>query len=174
MAVHTSPPFADKRRLMLPPRTPLARWAGLAVFALVVTAVALIGSLTVTGTSAEYATLRQPSWAPPSWLFGPVWTVLYATIAVAGWLVWRRVGADRALLVYGVQLLLNAAWTPLFFGAGAYGWALVDIVALWLTIVVNVAAFRPLSRPAALLLVPYLLWVTFATVLNAAIWLLNG
>jgi tryptophan-rich sensory protein len=156
-----------------PPRSAGVRWAGLAVFALAVTAVAVLGSLAVTGTSGEYASLERPGWAPPSWLFGPVWTVLYATIAVSGWLVWRRVGAHAALLPYAVQLLLNAAWTPVFFGAGRYGWALVDIVALWFAIAATVAAFWRFSRPAALLLVPYWLWVTYATALNASIWWLN-
>jgi benzodiazapine receptor len=155
------------------PQSTSARWLGLAAFAAAVTAVALIGSLAVTGTSTEYASLQRPSWAPPSWLFGPVWTALYAMIAVSGWLVWRRVGIRSALLPYLAQLLLNAIWTPLFFGLGAYGWALVDIVVLWCVIAANVVVFWRLSRPAALLLVPYWLWVTFAAALNASIWLLN-
>src|SRR5215212_9980606 len=100
------------------PRTPSARWWGLAGFGLAVAAAALIGGLGVAGTAAEYQNLEQPSWAPPSWLFGPVWTLLYAMIAVAGWLVWRRTGWTRALTVYAVQLALNAAWTPIFFGFG--------------------------------------------------------
>jgi benzodiazapine receptor len=156
-----------------PPQSTSARWLGLAAFSAVVTAVALIGSLAVTGTSTEYASLQRPSWAPPSWLFGPVWTALYAMIAVSGWLVWRRVGIGSALLPYLAQLLLNAIWTPLFFGLGAYGWALVDVVVLWAVIAANVVVFWRLSRRAALLLVPYWLWVTFATALNASIWLLN-
>ena len=156
-----------------PPRSAAPRWGGLAAFGAAATAAALLGALAVTGTATEYATLRRPGWAPPSWLFGPVWTVLYAMIAVAGWLVWRRVGFDRSLIPYAVQLVLNAAWTPIFFGLGAYGWALVDIVAMWVAIGVTVVGFRRVSRPAALLLVPYWLWVTFATALNAAIWLLN-
>ena len=156
-----------------PPRTPVARGAGLAAFIAIVAAVALLGSLAVTGTGAEYASLRRPSWAPPSAVFGPVWTVLYATIALSGWLVWRRVGTHRALAPYAVQLVLNAAWTPLFFGAGWYLGALVDIVALWCAIGVTVFAFHRVHRAAALLLVPYWLWVTYATALNAAIWWLN-
>ena len=148
-------------------------WAGLIPFALAVTAAALIGVLGVTGTSAEYQNLDQPSWAPPSWLFGPVWTVLYAMIAVAGWLVWRRTGWNRALTVYAVQLALNAIWTPIFFGFGRYGLALVDIAVLWVLIGVTVWLFRPISRAAAWLLVPYWAWVSFATALNAAIWHAN-
>jgi len=155
------------------PRTPATRWRGLAGFAVAVTAAALIGVLGVTGTTDEYQNLNQPSWAPPSWLFGPVWTVLYAMIAVAGWLVWRQTGWTSALTVYAVQLALNAAWTPIFFGFGRYALALVDIVLMWLLIGATVLLFRPVSRLASALLLPYWAWVTFATALNAAIWKLN-
>ena len=148
-------------------------WWGLLPFAAAVTAAALIGGLGVAGTAAEYQNLEQPSWAPPSWLFGPVWTILYAMIAVAGWLVWRRTGWNRALTVYAVQLVLNALWTPIFFGFGQYGLALLDIVAMWLLIGATILLFRPISRAAAWLLVPYWAWVTFATALNAAIWSAN-
>ena len=149
------------------------RALGLAGFALAAAAAALIGGLGVAGTTQEYAGLTQPSWAPPSWLFGPVWTVLYVMIAVAGWLVWRRTGWTSALTVYAVQLALNAIWTPIFFGFGQYGLALVDIAVLWVLIGVTIWLFRPVSRPAALMLVPYWAWVTFATALNLAIWRLN-
>src|SRR4051812_1309385 len=148
-------------------------WWSLLPFAGAVAVAALLGVLGVTGTAAEYQGLVQPSWAPPSWLFGPVWTVLYAMIAVAGWLVWRRTGWTRALTVYAVQLVLNAVWTPIFFGFGQYGLALADIVVLWVLIGVTVVLFRPISRTAAWLLVPYWAWVTFATALNAAIWHAN-
>jgi benzodiazapine receptor len=149
-----------------------SRW-GLLPFAAAVAVAALIGGLGVAGTAAEYQNLNQPSWAPPSWLFGPVWTILYAMIAVAGWLVWRRTGWNRALSVYAVQLVLNAVWTPIFFGFGQYGLALIDIVVLWLLIGATIYLFRPISRTAAWLLVPYWAWVTFATALNAAIWHAN-
>ncbi|GAA3915454.1 tryptophan-rich sensory protein [Amorphoplanes auranticolor] len=148
-------------------------WWGLLPFAAAVTAAALIGGLGVAGTAAEYQNLEQPSWAPPSWLFGPVWTILYAMIAVAGWLVWRRTGWNRALTVYAGQLVLNALWTPIFFGFGRYGLALIDIVAMWLLIGATIFLIRPVSRTAAWLLVPYWAWVTFATALNAAIWSAN-
>jgi benzodiazapine receptor len=148
------------------------RW-GLAGFTLAVAAAALIGVLGVAGTAAEYQGLRQPSWAPPSWLFGPVWTVLYVMIAVAGWLVWRRTGWTGALTLYATQLVLNALWTPIFFGFGRYGLALADIVVLWFLIGATIWLFRRESRTAAFLLVPYWAWVTFATALNAAIWHLN-
>ncbi|MGA5304750.1 TspO/MBR family protein [Nucisporomicrobium flavum] len=148
-------------------------WWGLVPFGLAVAAAALIGGLGVAGTAGEYQSLDRPSWAPPSWLFGPVWTILYAMIAVAGWLVWRRTGWTTALTVYAVQLVLNALWTPIFFGFGRYGLALLDIALLWLLIGATVLLFRPVSRPAAWLLVPYWAWVTYATALNAAIWHAN-
>ena len=102
-----------------------------------------------------------------------MWTVLYVAIAVAGWLVWRRVGWDRALTLWTVQLVLNAAWTPLFFGAGLYGVALVEILTLLVVLVATVVAFGSRRLAAAWLMVPYLAWVAFASVLNAAIWYLN-
>jgi translocator protein len=148
-------------------------WWGLVPFGLAVAAAALIGGLGVAGTAGEYQSLDRPAWAPPSWLFGPVWTLLYAMIAVAGWLVWRRAGWTRALTVYAVQLVLNAVWTPIFFGFGRYGLALLDIAVLWLLIGATVLLFRPVSRAAAWLLVPYWVWVTYATALNAAIWHAN-
>jgi tryptophan-rich sensory protein len=102
-----------------------------------------------------------------------VWTVLYAMIAVAGWLVWQRVGFGVPLYVYGAQLVLNAIWTPLFFGAGRYGLAFGDICLLWILIAATVVLFRRVHRPAAWLLVPYWAWVTYAAALNFAIWQLN-
>ncbi|MGX4652535.1 TspO/MBR family protein [Micromonospora sp. SCSIO 07396] len=156
-------------------RTGAARtWWALLGFGAAVAVAAAIGGLGVSGTRDEYASLQQPDWAPPGWLFGPVWTVLYALIAVAGWLVWRRVGFGPALWAWTVQLVLNAVWTPLFFGAGRYGLAFAEIVLMWLAIAVTVAAFWRISRPAAALLLPYWAWVTFAAALNFAIWQLNG
>lgn len=150
--------------------------AGLAVFGATVVLVAVVGGLASLSASDEYGNFVQPSWAPPSWLFGPVWTVLYITIAVAAWLVWRKdgwSGARTALTVWAAQLVLNALWTPLFFGAGLFGVAFVEIVLLWLTIVATIVLFARHSRPAALLLLPYVAWVTFASALNLAIWMLN-
>jgi benzodiazapine receptor len=151
----------------------MSPWLALAGFGAAVAVAALLGGLGVAGTADEYRSLEQPAWAPPSWLFGPVWTVLYAMIAVSGWLVWRRTGWSSALNWYAVQLVLNAIWTPIFFGFGQYGLALVDIVVLWAMIGVTVWKFRPISRLAAGLLLPYWAWVTFATALNASIWLAN-
>lgn len=146
---------------------------GLAVFAAAVVLAAVVGGIAAAGSSAEYAELEQPAWAPPDGVFTPVWTVLYVTIALAGWLVWRRAGISRPLAPYAAQLVLNAAWTPLFFGVGAYGWAAIEIVVLWLAIGATVLAFWRVHRPAALLLLPYWAWVTFAAALNIAIWWLN-
>ncbi|MCD7059922.1 TspO/MBR family protein [Pelagibacterium xiamenense] len=123
-----------------------------------------------------YETLVKPDWRPPNWLFGPVWTVLYIAMAVSGWLVWREAGfsgATGALFVYAVQLLLNGSWSVLFFGLHRPDLALAEIVLLWLAIMLTIVLFWPISMVAALLMVPYALWVGFASVLNFAIWRLN-
>ncbi|TDC01099.1 tryptophan-rich sensory protein [Micromonospora fluostatini] len=148
-------------------------WWALLGFGAAVAVAAVVGGLGTGGAATEYGNLQQPAWAPPSWLFGPVWTVLYAMIAVAGWLAWRRAGFGPAVYAWLAQLVLNAVWTPLFFGAGQYGLAFAEIVVLWLAIGVTVALFRPVSRPAALLMLPYWAWVTFAAALNFSIWQLN-
>lgn len=124
-----------------------------------------------------YASLNKPSWNPPGWVFGPVWTALYTMMAVAAWLVWRRGGfaaQRRPLAWFLVQLGLNAVWTPMFFGLQRPDLALVVIVLLWGAIAGTIRAFRPVSRPAAWLLAPYLAWVSFATVLNATLWQMNA
>jgi tryptophan-rich sensory protein len=139
-------------------RRPAARWWGLAGFAAAVIVVALVGTLAVAQPADDYEALARPGWAPPPWVFGPVWTVLYAMIAIAGWLVWQRVGWGPAMWAYTAQLVLNAAWTPLFFGAGQRGLAFADIVALWLAVGATVWLFRRVSAVAVWLLVPYWLW----------------
>lgn len=123
-----------------------------------------------------YASLVKPSWSPPAWVFGPVWTALYLMMAVAAWLVWRQGGwrAQRApLSLYLLQLALNALWTPVFFGMRSLGLALVVIVLLGAAIMVTGRAFHPVSRVAAWFLVPYLVWVVFAAALNFSIWRLQ-
>ena len=123
-----------------------------------------------------YASLRKPSWNPPSWLFGPVWTALYLMMATAAWLVWRRGGCSgqrRALTLYLVQLVLNAAWTPLFFGLKMPGIAFAEILLLLAAVVTTAFAFRRVNKAAGALLVPYIAWVSFAGLLNFTLWRLN-
>ena len=125
-----------------------------------------------------YASLAKPAWTPPTWVFGPAWTILYAMMAVAAWRLWRRLGARpresrRALVLFAVQLALNLSWTPVFFGMQRPDLALVVILFLWVAIAATIVAAWKACKTAAALLVPYLAWVTFATALNADIWRLN-
>ncbi|MCR6482961.1 tryptophan-rich sensory protein [Amycolatopsis sp. OK19-0408] len=145
----------------------------LAGFVAAVAVVAAVGSLAATQSRAVYSGLTQPPWAPPSWLFGPVWTVLYLLIALSGWLFWRTGAPRREFGWYAAGLALNMAWTPLFFAAGAYTVALVEILLLDAVIVATALVFRRRSAAAAALQLPYLAWTLFATALNAAIVVLN-
>ena len=125
---------------------------------------------------AWYEHLAKPRWRPPNWLFGPAWTVLYVCIAVSGWLVWRRAGlfgAPLAMGVYAVQLLLNAGWSACSFGLRRLDIAFAELVLLWLSIAATIAGFSPVSTLAAVLLMPYLAWVTFAGALNFTLWHMN-
>lgn len=154
-------------------------WTGLAVFLVVTFAVSgVAGALTTPEIGGWYAGLKKPSFNPPNWIFGPVWTALYVMIAVAGWLAWRG-GGLRPVIFWGVQLALNFFWSILFFAWHRPDWALLDIAGLLVAIVVCIAVFRKLpdrkkGTIAAWLMVPYLLWVGFATVLNFSIWRLNA
>ncbi|MGA2094410.1 MAG: TspO/MBR family protein [Sedimentisphaerales bacterium] len=141
--------------------------------------VGLFGSLFTTADSLGnwFANLNKPPFNPPDWIFGPVWTTLYIMMGIAAFLVWLK-GLDNkpvriVLVCYIVQLFLNAIWTPLFFGLHSPLLGLIDIVLLLNAIIVTIFAFSKISRPAALLLIPYLAWVSFATVLNASLYLLN-
>ncbi len=138
-------------------------------------AAAIGGAITATSVDTWYATLAKPWFNPPAWVFGPVWTVLYAMMAAAAWLVWRRGrGVARpALALFVVQLALNVGWSGLFFGLRSPGLALIEIVLLWLAIAATAAAFARHDKVAAWLMLPYLGWVTFAAALNAAIWHLS-
>jgi tryptophan-rich sensory protein len=143
----------------------------LAVIALAVIAAASFGAVFKPGD--WYLSLAKPTWTPPNWLFAPVWTTLYVMIALAGWLAWRRQGG-LLFAVWIAALLLNAAWSWLFFGRHWIGVALVDITALWCAIAGFMAlAWRP-APAAGLLFAPYLLWVGFAGLLNLRIWQLNS
>ena len=135
-------------------------------------AAALAGLIFPVG--AWYDGLRKPSWNPPKWIFGPVWTVLYILMAVAGWLVWRQAGFGAAIAVFGLQLVLNFLWTALFFGLKRPDLALGDLVLLWLAILACILLFAPVNGWAALLMLPYLAWTGFAGFLNLAILRLNG
>lgn len=124
-----------------------------------------------------YASLAKPSWNPPAWIFAPVWTTLYALMAIAAWMVWKRGGfaVQRVpLSLFIVQLALNAAWTPLFFGLHRLGVAAIEIVLLLAAILLTIRAFHRVSRIAAYLLIPYAAWVSFAAVLNFTLWRLNS
>lgn len=151
---------------------------GLAVFLALCFAAAGIGWVwTDAGLTEWYPSLRKPGWTPPNRVFGPVWSVLYLTMAVAGWLIWRRralAGAKVALLLFVVQLGLNTIWSGLFFRLQNPGLAFGEITLLWLAIVANVMAFWRINRVAAILMVPYLIWVSFAAILNLVIWVMNA
>ena len=136
-----------------------------------VLAAATFGSTFMPG--AWYAALAKPAWTPPNWAFAPVWSVLYLFIALAGWLVWRAEGFGTALKIWIFQLVLNAAWSWVMFGQHAIGAALGVIVALWFAIGAFITAAHRVSRNAALLFVPYWMWVSLATALNFQVWRLN-
>jgi tryptophan-rich sensory protein len=138
-------------------------------------AAAAVGATASIRAAEFYQTLVRPAWAPPAGVFGPVWTVLYTCMAIAAWLVWRENSARRAtaLAAYLGQLVLNALWSWLFFGWHQGRWAAVEVLALAVAIVATVLLFRQVSRSAALLLLPYLAWVLFASGLTIAVWRLN-
>ena len=135
------------------------------------------GLITAGAVEGWYTEIEKPSFNPPNSVFGPVWTVLYVMMGFAAGLVWSNGMEDpqvrRGMALYGLQLLLNVLWSLIFFGLRSPGLALVDITLLLLTIVLCIRAFHPIDRWAAYLLVPYFLWVSFASILNAGIWLLN-
>ncbi|MEO8505756.1 MAG: TspO/MBR family protein [Acidobacteriota bacterium] len=139
-------------------------------------AASAVGAVASIQAKSFYSQLVQPSWAPPSSVFGPVWTVLYALMAIAVWLVWRSGGfrANRtALSLFVVQLALNALWSWLFFAWHRGAWAFADIVVLWALILGTLVSFWRTRPLAGALLIPYLLWVSFAAALNYAVWQLN-
>nr|WP_181105691.1 TspO/MBR family protein [Xanthomonas arboricola] len=156
--------------------TKKSQWFGLLGSLVLCYLVAALGATASIQAATFYAGLQRPDWAPPGWLFGPVWTVLYGMMAISVWLVWRRGGwssARWALGLFVLQLALNGLWSWLFFAWHMGAWAFVDIVALWVALVLTIVAFAKWQRVAAWLLVPYLLWVSFAAALNYAVWQLN-
>ena len=150
----------------------MGKWAQLLVFlVLTVGGGSLIGTLTAPGD--WFRALEKPAFNPPDWVFAPVWTVLYVLIAVAGWRLFRRARRSAAFAAWGVQLVLNFLWSPVFFAAHSIALALAVVAALLVAVVVTIALSWRLDRPSALMLVPYALWVGFATLLNGAILALN-
>ena len=148
---------------------------GLVVCVAVAFAAAAAGAIASIRAAEFYQELTRPAWAPPGGVFGPVWTFLYCCMALASWLVWREGGARgfTALSVYFVQLVLNALWSWLFFAWREGRWAFIEVLVLWVFILLTILLFWRVRKAAALLLLPYLLWVSFATVLTLAVWQLN-
>ena len=159
------------------PRNRLVDLIALAFFvALCLGIGALGGAVVATSVDTWYADLAKPSFTPPDSVFGPIWTVLYVLMAIAAWRVWRAADRDTRrgpLTLFALQLALTLGWTVVFFGLEKIGAALATIVVLDVGVVVTTLAFRPIDRWAGLLMLPYLAWVAFATVLNIAIWRLN-
>jgi translocator protein len=150
----------------------MSRYVSLILFLVLVVGGGLaLGGLTVPG--AWYAGLNKPSFNPPAWLFGPVWTVLYVLIAVAGWRVWQRDRTGWLMKLWWAQLSLNFLWTPVFFAAHQVGLALIVILLMLAVILAFIAMTWRQDRVAAWLFVPYAAWVALASVLNASIWMMN-
>lgn len=147
----------------------------LAVSVLIALGVGGLSALLTNSSMEHYGQLKQPPLAPPGWLFPIVWTILFLLMGIAAYLVWMQNDLDRktALTLYAVQLGFNFFWTIIFFNLRSYGLALVWLIALWVLILLTVRYFYKSTPAAGILLVPYLLWVTFAAYLNAGVWLLN-
>lgn len=158
--------------------SPKHPWIGLIVLiVLCFTAAGLGSAATTPKIDGWYADLAKPSWNPPNWIFGPVWSTLFLSMAVAAWLIWRQKnwgGAKLPLSLFGFQLALNVLWSWLFFGLENPGMAFAEILLLWTAIAATMVAFWFRSKAAGLLFVPYLAWVTFAAILNFTIWRLNA
>ena len=151
---------------------------GFIVILLITYAAAAIGGLGMGNSIAEwYPTLNAPSFKPPNWVFGPVWSLLYTFMAVAAFLVWRKgsntLGVKLSLSLYAIQLLLNSLWSIIFFNWHLLGFALFEILLLLSTIILTFINFRRIDKWAGYLFIPYILWVSFASLLNAAFWVLN-
>lgn len=156
------------------PRSLSSQLIGLLGWLLVAFATAAVGAIASVDAASFYAQLNKPSWAPPGWVFAPVWSTLYALMGIAAWLVWRSPGSNRvALGLFVAQLGANALWSWLFFAWHCGALAAVEVLVLLVLIIATIAAFWPRSRLAAALLVPYVLWVSFASALTWAVWRSN-
>nr|WP_221472356.1 TspO/MBR family protein [Amycolatopsis umgeniensis] len=149
------------------------RWQALTGFIALSVIVGAVAALAVATRSEADKALARPSWAPPGWLYGPVWSALLLVVAVAGWCYWRTDGETRGFAFYGLCLLLTLLWTPLFFAGSAHALALADVVLLDFVVPITMMEFGRRSKLAAWLLVPYLLWLLFSTAVNAAVVWLN-
>lgn len=157
------------------PHTTRSQIIALVLLLVLCFAVAGVGGwVTAPSIPSWYAGLLKPSWTPPGWIFGPVWSVLYLCMAVAAWLAWRKSNDVLPMVLFAIQLALNAAWSWLFFGLHSPGLAFLDIVLLWIAIGGTAVVFWRRSPVAGLLFLPYFAWVSFAAALNFAIWRLNG
>jgi benzodiazapine receptor len=140
--------------------------------------IGFLGSFATRGSvTSWYADLSRPSFTPPDWTFGVVWPILYMMMGISAFMIWNM-GFDKtevkvALVIFGLQLVLNGLWTPIFFGLHLIGLALVEIIVMWAAILLTIISFWKISKPAALLLLPYIFWVSFAIVLNASLFILN-
>jgi len=154
----------------------MTSWLALVGWLALCFSAAAVGGAASVRAESFYAELTLPAWAPPGWVFGPVWTLLYAAMAVAAWLVWRCPSSrlrSAALALFLVQLAMNTLWTWLFFAWRLGAWSAIQIVLLWLLIAATLIAFLRLRALAGVLLLPYLAWVSFAMVLNWVLWRAN-
>ncbi len=144
---------------------------------LIVFSIGFIGSLfTTPSITTWYAFINKPLFSPPNWIFAPVWILLYILMGISAFLIWKKrdnLKTKQALIFYGIQLVLNALWSIIFFGMHNPGLALLEIIILWLFILITLIKFYKINKTAGLIFIPYLLWVSFASILNYAIWILN-
>jgi len=152
----------------------LTSWFTLLLFIILCELAGILGSVfTIKAIPTWYKNLRKPSFNPPSWIFGPVWTILYLLMGISGYLILENNTKSLALIFFFVQLVLNAIWTPIFFGAKKLGLAFIELALMWITILLTILFSLKVSMLAALLLLPYLLWVSFAGLLNFSLWKIN-
>jgi benzodiazapine receptor len=153
-------------------------WIGLVVFIFICLGAGGLGAIATTPEiKGWYTTLEKPSWNPPDYIFGPVWTTLFVMMAIAAWLVWKPGGVKVVVIpmtLFAFQLVLNVSWSWIFFGMHQPGWAFIEIIVLWMFILATTVSFFRRSRMAGWLMLPYIAWVSFASVLNFTIWHLNS